>query len=262
MQIGSTSDEAGIAGMTQPWKPIDYCLKTSPDRMEPIATEVYRRVCRSDFADPGFAVVDLGDADSRTLRRAMIELKSALDALHQAQTGRDLAYLSAGRFDQQVTTKLHRDGGPVECFLMLGYEPTPIEAELALADYTRCAYDRGLTPAEFLERHNPMFAAGERLLEPYTTRLACFSNRRAVIVLVNNSEAAFDPTGRSWQGVLHTATVLNPSEALRRVINSTMITSVAPGASKSVTAEELETFATTGLVRRRGYDKPLADDDR
>jgi hypothetical protein len=27
----------------------------------------------------------------------------------------------------------------------------------------------GLTPAEFLEQHNPMFRAGEELLRPYTT---------------------------------------------------------------------------------------------
>jgi hypothetical protein len=240
----------------------DYCLAGSGDNIEAVAPDVYQRVCRDDFEVPGFAVVDLGDVVSSALRRAMIRLKSALRAVHRARTGRDLAYLSAGRFDQQVTTKLHRDGGPAECFLMLGYEPTPIEAELAMADFSRCAYDRGISPTEFLERHNPMFASGEAILEPYTTRLACFSNRRALIVLVNNSDAAYDPSGRTWQGVLHTATIRNPSEALRRVVNSTMIASVPPGTPETVSAEELATFAGTNLVRRRGYDKPLTDDDR
>lgn len=251
-----------MAGTMQSWMPIDYCLKSSADRMASIAEDVYRRVCRSDFAAPGFALIDLGDAKSTTLRRAMIDLRLVLQSLHQSQTGHDLTYLSAGRFDQQATTKLHRDGGPAECFLMLGYEPTPIEAELTIADYARCAYDRGLSPAQFLKRHNPMFAAGEAILEPYMTRLACFSNRRAMIVLVNNSDGPNDPSGRTWQGVLHTATVRNPSETLRRVVNSTMIASVPPGTPETVSAAELATFACTNLVRRRGHDKPLVEDDR
>jgi len=245
----------------QTWTPTDYCLKTSADRMELIAADVYQLVCRTDFSTPGFALIDLGDVASTALRRAMIDLKGALHLVHSAQTGRDLAYLSAGRFDQQTTTKLHRDGGPAECFLMLGYEPSPVEAELGVADYSRCAYDRGLTPAEFLDRHNPMFAAGESLLEPYITRLTCFRNRRSLIVLVNNSDAPYDPAGRSWQGVLHKATVRNPSEALRRVINSAMIASVEPGTPATVSTEELDTFADTNLVHRRGYDKPLAEVD-
>ena len=78
--------------------------------------------------------------------------------------------MSAGRFDQQVTTRLHRDGGPDECFLMLGYEPSAIVAEIGIADYSKCAHDMGLSASEFLDHYNPMFAAGEDLLRPYTRR--------------------------------------------------------------------------------------------
>jgi hypothetical protein len=52
------------------------------------------------------------------------------------------------------------------------------------------------------------------------------------------------------------------STNLRRVINSTMIASVPLGTADSVSAAELDAFATINLVRRRGYDKPTTADDQ
>ena len=47
-----------------------------------------------------------------------------------------------------MTTRPHRDGGPDECLLLLGYEPSSVPAELRMADYSRCAHGLGLTPGE------------------------------------------------------------------------------------------------------------------
>lgn len=169
--------------------------------------------------------------------------------------------MSAARFDQQETTRLHRDGGPDESLLLLGYEPSVVVSEIALADYSCCAFDHGLTPTEFLEKHNPMFRAGEQLLQAYTTKVACFSPDRYQLVVINNSVTALAPDQLAWQGVLHTATIPRPNGAARRVVNSMMLASVAPGTPEVVSQPELDTFLTTAPVRRKGYDKQHLEED-
>lgn len=248
------------------WSSADFCMAGSAgeagQHLSDLAEVVDGRVCRTGFDSPGFCLVDLGaTASSQSLRRLMIGLKKRLQAIHRSRAGRDLVLLSAGRFDQQVTTKLHRDGGPDECFLMLGYEPSQVPAEIAIADYSKCAHDMGLTPSEFLERYNPMFTAGEELLRPYTTRVTCFSNRNSQILLINNSIAPSSREGGTWQGVLHTATIRDPSDALRRVVNSTLVAPVPLGTPEPLSEEGLEEFLCTSVVRRRGYDKPQVEDD-
>ena len=231
-------------------------------RPDELAALVYERVCRTSFDAPGFYVIDFGaEASSHSLRQVMFSLKHGLQAIHLARAGADLIFISAGRFDQQVTTRLHRDGGPDECFLMLGYEPSEVAADLAIADYSRCAFDLGLTPSEFLNRHNPMFAAGVELLRPYTTPVSRFSIHSYQILLINNSNAPYSESGGAWQGVLHTATIRNPSTSARRVVNSTMVASVRPGTEEPVSEAEIAEFLKTMLVRRRGYDQPERADD-
>lgn len=249
-----------VAPATVQWSSREYCL-TADALASDLSETTYDLVCRVDFSAPGFCLIDLGpNTTSQTLRRFMLSLKAAMRAIHSARTGRDLVYLSAARFDQQVTTKLHRDSGPAECFLMLGYEPSPVSAELALADFSLCAHEMGLTPEQLLARHNPMFGPGEDLLRPYTVPVECFSSQSSQVLLINNSIAEFGAAG-GWQGVLHTATVHNPSDAQRRVVNSTLIASLPAGSRETVSADEQEQFATTDVIRRRGYDRRHLDDD-
>lgn len=248
------------------WSESDITVMTSPEGsdqdLEWLAREVYGRVCRVEFDVPGACLVDLGEeTNSRQLREMMVALKMQLGRVHQDHMGRDLVYQSLGRFDQQTTTKLHRDGGPDQGLLMLGYEPSEIESELAIADYSWCAYDMGISPQVFLTVHNPMFASGEELLRPYTWRVHGFSNRHAQIVVINNSITPFSGRGSTWQGVLHTATIPHPLSDLRRVVNSSMIVPVPRGMAGVVTEREVDEFRNTTIVRRKGYDQPLLDDD-
>ena len=192
---------------------------------------------------------------------SLVPLKEGLGEIHQAHAGQDLVFVSAGRFDQQVTTKLHRDGGPDECFLMLGYEPSAIVSDIEIGDYAKCEFDLGLSASEFLDRHNPMFVAGKELLRPYTTPVDSFSNQSFQILLVNDGLAPYSSEKRVWQGVLHTATIRNPSSSARRVVNSTMIASVPLGTEELLSDDQRLEFLNTTVVRRRGYDQPgLADD--
>ena len=253
-----------VAPATTLWSPQQFCLSasTSDPDLSDVATTAYELVCRVDFSAPGFCLIDLPEGvTSQTQRRFMLSLKRTMHRIHSARTGRDLVYLSAARFDQQVTTKLHRDSGPAECFLMLGYEPSPVSADLAVADYSLCAHDWRLTPEQLLALHNPMFGTGEDVLRPYLTRINCYSNLSHQVLLINNSIAAPSDKQGAWQGVLHTATVHNPSDALRRVVNSTLIASVPAGTPESVSRHEQELFAATDLVRRRGYDRHHLEDD-
>jgi hypothetical protein len=247
------------------WAPTDYCfgLSSAPASADlaDLVSTVYPLVCRTALTAPGFCLIDLGDASSIELRRTLVGIIGALDEIHRASQGQTIAIKSAARFDQQVTTKLHRDGGPDRSLLLLGYEPSGIGSELLLADYSRCAADLGLTPREFLERHNPMYAAGEQRLVPYLTRVACFRTGHSQLVLINNSLSPALDEGPAWLGVLHAARVPQPSPQQRRVINSVMVASMPIGDSPGLTHDQISEFLTTNAVHRRGYDKPeLADD--
>ena len=101
---------------------------------------------------------------------------------------------------------------------MLGYEPSTVGSEVEITDYARCAHELGLTPKEFMARHNPMFRSGYEMLRPYATRIPCFASGDYQIICINNSSAPYDPQGGRWQGTLHTAKILRLSEDLPMVV--------------------------------------------
>src|SRR6478736_2153469 len=186
------------------WPRDSICMRPTLVDVPSIAAGIYDRTCRTNFESPGFCVVNAGHStDSVAFRQLMVDLKRAMATIHESKTGSTLVYLSAARFDQQETTKPHLDGGPDECFLMLGYEPSVVDAELEISDYAKCAFDLGLSPKEFLVRHNPMFQAGHELLRPYATRIPCFSRTEYQIICINNSSAPFSHRNAKWQGTLH-----------------------------------------------------------
>jgi len=248
---------------TMKWSADSLCLHPSTLDARAIASDVYERTCRTNFDAPGFCLVNVGPAlKSVAFRQLMVDIKSEMSAIHSSRTDEALVYLSAARFDQQESTKPHLDGGPDECFLMLGYEPSEVFSELEISDYTKCAFDLNLSPKEFLAKHNPMFKSGRELLEPYVTRIACFSSNDYQIVCINNSSAPFSSDAKTWQGTLHTATILTPDESKRRVINSTMIARVPTGSCDLIDGPSLASFIHTSEVKRRGYDKPHLEDDK
>jgi len=187
------------------------------------AESIFKRVFRSDFSQPGFAICLLpAGVVSRELRRSMVVLKKCLSDLHEAQWGESLEYLSLGRFDQQNSTKLHLDGAPERSFLMLGYEPTSVRSEFQIADFSRCAYDMGLSPAEFMYQHNPMFGTGAEMLRGYVSTIADWHEDSPRIVIINNSIAKPGAPGATY-GVLHGASIPVPDPQVSRIINSTMM---------------------------------------
>ena len=216
-----------------------------------LANSAYHRVFRTEFTQPGFALIKLGpDYGSESQRQLMIDLKNEFDRLERRHRGRELVYQSLTRFDQQVTTKPHRDGGPDESILMLGYEPSLIESRVELSDYSKCAHDLEMTPAEFLDQFNPMFPDGQNRLTHYTKPIDDFDNSFFQILIINNS---MKQLGEGLVGVLHTATIINPNPDVRRVINSTMISSIPQGLGENVSADQQNDFVTSTVIRRPVY---------
>src|SRR5262245_53206999 len=93
------------------WPRHSICLQPGEQDLPAIASDVYERTCRTDFDAPGFCVVNIGSSiGSVAFRQLMVDLKRAIAEIHEARSGHTLVYLSAGRFDQQTTTKPHLDG--------------------------------------------------------------------------------------------------------------------------------------------------------
>lgn len=218
------------------------------------AEQIYHAVWRFDFEAPGFFLLDLGPGvDSHDLRSSMLTFKQRLSEINIRQTGKSFLFRSMGRFDQQETTKFHLDGAPDESLLMLGYEPSKVRSRLFLADYTRCSFDLGIQPTQFLKDLNPMYRKGQELLARYITELPQLAEGHARILLVNNSNLPFTANRMCPLGVMHKAEMLNPTASERRIVNSVMVVTAEVGAKESVTDAQLTEFITTDRISEKTY---------
>ncbi len=225
------------------WKPADYRITRRKLSLTQIAEVAFPSVCRFDWVEKGFCLIDLGpDFGSRAMREGMVELIAEFDRLFQEVRSERLNIRSMTRFDQQTTTKPHRDGSDEESVLVLGYEATPIDSRLFMSDFSVCAGSQGLYPAEFLEKFNPMYARGATLLAPFTTELTEFNASHFQILIINNSCARGKLDGRTLQGVLHHAEVPHPRTDAQRIINSVVLTPQRLNEENSLPIEERQRF--------------------
>jgi hypothetical protein len=223
-------------------------LVSAPDHAT--AEKVFDLVWRFDFTMPGFCLLDIGPGvDSHTLRSWMVELKERLSEVAVRRGGQPFVFRSLARFDQQETTKFHLDGAPEQSMLMLGYEPSKVRSRLFLADYTRAAFDLGITPQQFLNDFNPMYRKGEELLGHYVTELPQPAESHARILLVNNSSLPFTEEGANPLGVMHKAMIVTPNDAERRLVNSTML--VMEG--DEIGPDKQREFVTTDKISQKAY---------
>lgn len=207
-------------------------ISLDPANPASVAAEVFARVWRTTLDQPGFAVPRFARAvTSRELRRAMLALADAFPV--------KFAVERLGRFDQQVSSKFHRDGAPPASLLLLGYEPTTGRSRLFVADSSRAATEAGFPLPEFVAKFNPMFPAGEAKYLPFVTELE-LPHGEAFVVAINNSLL---PIGDGNPlGLLHKALIEVPDPGARRVINSAGLT---PDGWRGVkTAAEVEQFLT------------------
>lgn len=147
--------------------------------------EIFDKVWRTDQSQPGYFVVDLGKVESHTVRSEMVKIKEEFSKFEP------FYYSWLMRFDQQVTTKFHKDGGPEENLLVLGYEPSQVRSNLYIGD-------------------DLDFTAGKEI-PAKVTKVPDFEEGHSYIVILNNS--------KQW-GILHKAEVLDPDPNKPRIINS------------------------------------------
>jgi hypothetical protein len=179
---------------------------------------------------------DVGVIDSQMLRQEMLRLRETLSAFTP------MGIRSLGRFDQQESTRFHRDGGPAINLLVLGYEPTPIRSHLYLADPFRAARQLQRDPEELIGEL--MFRPSEEALAGHIVELPQPSSGHSTILIVNNSA----------QGLclLHKAVVPAPDESQVRLVNSMMLAVKSTSESEeAVTPEEERDFLTTTAYRRK-----------
>lgn len=219
-----------------------------------IAKKIYKSVFRTNFDEPGFYLVDLQrDMTSNEFRKFMVSIKEELSKIHISKYKKTLLYLSVGRFDQQESTKPHLDGGPEESILMLGYEPSCVDSIIEIADYTKCAYDLGVTPDKFMQDYNPMFEFNKNILQPYNQEIKSFNKSSYQILCINNSSAPYITNKPYWQGVLHTATITNSDSSKQRIINSTMFTSASLKTPNIISEDEIDYFIKTTEIKQKIY---------
>lgn len=201
-----------------------YILSLNNDLDDDLIHRVFSLTWRHDFSAPGFCVLNAGEhVDTHQLRRAMIDLKNGLSDLHRQHRGVPFCFRSMGRFDQQETTKFHLDGAPERSLLILGYEPSRVVSRLYMADYTRAAFDMGITPKQFLSDYNPMFGKNEERLAGYITEVPAPVAGNSRIIVINNSSLTYSANGDNPLGVMHKAIIVTPTASERRIVNSTML---------------------------------------
>lgn len=233
--------------------PKEYLLQTSGCELDPdVVPVLFEQTLRTGFGQAGFSLLKLGhDCGSARLRQLMLEIFDQLSLLCQSRQDQSLVALSMNRFNQQSTTKPHRDGGPPESLLLLGYEPTVIESQIRMADYSLCAQEMGLSPSEFLDRYNPMFGSESDRLSQYTTWIREFDPSQPQILFINNSSIAYSETSPYWQGVLHQATILEPREDVHRVVNSIQLTRKSSSDSQAICTNERRMFLEDDSLGRQ-----------
>jgi hypothetical protein len=210
-------------------------LLLAPNNIAATAPEVFRRVWRTALDQPGFALLRFASAvSSCALRRTMVELVAGFPVPFVPER--------LGRFDQQISSKFHRDGAPPMSLLVLGYEPTAVRSRFWIADASAAAVRAGLSLKEYLSAYHPILPAGEQALAPFVTELD-LPHAEALVVVVNNSLLPFEPGKENPLGVLHKAVIPSPDPNGKRIINSIGFAPQTEGVA-GLPAAELERFLT------------------
>ncbi len=223
-----------------------YFIKVFGDSINHTIDFVYQNVFRTNFDFPGFIVLDFGiRINSHQLREFMIELKNELSNHLIKEKQQKLNYHWMGRFDQQESTKFHRDNAANQSFLMLGYEPSKIKSRLFLADYIQFINSTNITEYEYFDKYNPIFTNGEKYIKPYITEIENFDETTYKIVLINNSSMG------ETLGLLHNVIIINKNLNFERIINSTMFYSAPLNEIESFSLEEQLDFINTKKISKK-----------
>ena len=226
---------------------MDYHLKIEEELNIDQIERIYSSVFRKDYEEYGFIVISFDmEMNSKLLRKYMFEIKKVLSEKCREEFDERLDFYWLGRFNQQNTTKYHRDNAPKDSYLMLGYEPTEIDSKLSFGDYNQLITKNKIPIDKYYELHNPIFKDGEELLKPFISQVKNFDNRTYKIVLMNNS----DLSSKKTYGILHKAEIIEKDLDQPRVINSMMLYMKPMNEPNYKTKEEEIEFLETDKISK------------
>jgi len=199
---------------------MNYHLKIGREISDDEIDKIYSSVFRKNYVELGFIILTFKEEmNSKILRKYMVKIKQDLSQKCQNEFNEKLDFYWLGRFNQQNTTKYHRDNAPEDSYLMLGYEPSKVDSKLSFADYHQLITKNNIPIDKYYELHNPIYKDGEELLKPYIKEVENFEKETYKIVLMNNS----DLNSKKTFGVLHKAVIIEKDLSQSRVINSIML---------------------------------------
>ena len=182
---------------------------------------IYKSVFRNSTKQTGFYYQDFGTKmDSKTFRQKMVELKNGLSKICNIRINKRPNYQGLGRFNQQHSSRLHRDSAQEHTFLMLGYEPTKVQSKVFIADYTKYIENHNLSIAAFFGGVQDVNTIeNDSLLDSYITELKPFPKNHYRLVILNNSKSFKEKTF----GVFHRGEILKKIKSGNRVLNYMML---------------------------------------
>jgi hypothetical protein len=209
-----------------------------PSNLRRWALAHFAGVWRTSADQSGYAVLAASDPQptSKELRRAMMDLMAAFAELSPVP----FVVERVGRFDQQVSTRFHRDGAADVSLLLLGYEPTTVESKLFLHDPLRAAGSGG-SAFHYLKDNKPMTKEGDAELTRHAVNVLGPPGQ-ARIVVVNNCTVLENPSPGHPLGVLHRGLIEFPDPNVRRVINSMGLMYEGEPHREPVSAERMAWF--------------------
>ncbi len=182
---------------------------------------IYKSVFRHSTEQAGFYYQDFGtNMNSISFRQKMVELKDGLSKICTIPMQKQLNYQGIGRFNQQHSSRFHRDSAPEHTFLILGYEPTKVQSKVFIADYTKYIENHDQSLASFFGGTEDVNTIeNDHLIESYVTELTPFPKNHYRLVVLNNSKSFKEKTF----GVFHRGKILKKIENENRILNYMML---------------------------------------
>lgn len=212
------------------------------------ALTFYEKVFRNSIEQPGFHWVDFGkDIDSTIFRQKMVDLKDELTELCRIHLHQELIYQWLARFNHQHTSRFHRDSAAEHSILMLGYEPTQVDSQVYIADYSKLIEKENTSLIDFFGGNEDVnIPFDESSLASYSTELLPFPKNHYRLLVLNNSKSFEDKT----YGVFHRGDIPEKIEGEDRVINSVMLNIGEIGTKENYKEKEIVDFVTTNKIDR------------
>lgn len=210
--------------------------------------KVFSTVFRKSTDHAGFYFWDFGNQiDSQGLRNFMIELKNGLSKLSELHFKKRLNYKSLGRSNHQNSSKPHRDTAEEHSFLMIAYEPSNVDSEVFVSDYSKYLEEHEISIKDFFGNEEGInLVDTTQLTKQYISELKPFNNNNYRLLLINNSKSFEEKT----YGLFHSAEIPEMKNGEDRVLNYMMMHLCDTDVEEEYKENAIHTFVYSDKIDR------------